>query len=128
MVALLAAAIMLTTASVAWAHVVVSPKEAAPANQYQKFAVSVPTKKDIPTTKISVEVPEGFAVTCVQPMPRWQHEFEKNQGVIKAITWSGGKTAPEEFQEFTLQAKTPKDTGEYAWKACQTIEDGSVVP
>jgi hypothetical protein len=26
-----------------------------------------------------------------------------------------------------LQARTPKDTGDYAWKAYQTYEDGSVV-
>ena len=58
------AGLMLATTSVAWAHVVASPKEAH-ANQYQKFAVSVPTEKDIPTTKIRVEVPEGFTVTGV---------------------------------------------------------------
>ena len=119
--------LVIAAADVAWAHVVLSPKQ-VPANTYQKLVVSVPTEKDVPTTKVRVEVPEGFTVTNVQPVPGWQHEFEKDQGLINAITWSGGKIAPEEFQEFTLQAKTPKDTGEYAWKACQTIEDGSVVP
>jgi uncharacterized protein YcnI len=123
---LLAICLLLITAGVAWAHVVVSPKE-TPANQYQKLVVSVPTEKDIPTTKIRVEVPEGFTVTGVQPVPGWQHEFEKDQGVIKSITWSGGEIAPEEFQEFALQAKTPKDAGDYAWKAHQTYKDGSVV-
>ncbi len=122
----MASAIMLATPSVAWAHIVVSPEE-APADKYQKFAVSVPTEKDIPTTKIRVEVPEGFTATGVQPVPGWQHEFERDQGVINAITWSDGKMGPEEFQEFALQARTPKDTGEYAWKAYQTYEDGSVV-
>ena len=74
-----------------------------------------------------MEVPEGFTVTGVQPVPGWQYEFEKDQGLIKAITWSGGQIRPEEFQEFSLQAKTPKDTGDYSWKAYQTYEDGSVV-
>jgi MYXO-CTERM domain-containing protein len=60
-------------------------------------------------------------------VPGWQYEFEKDSGLIKAITWSGGKIKPEEFQEFAFQAKTPKDTGEFAWKAYQTYEDGSVV-
>src|SRR5947209_5511589 len=122
----IACLILFATTGVAWAHVVVSPKE-APANSYQRFAVSVPTEKDIPTTGVRVEVPEGFTVTGVQPVPGWQYEFEKDSGLIKAIIWSGGKIKPEEFQEFAFQAKTPKDTGEFPWKAYQTYEDGSVV-
>jgi uncharacterized protein YcnI len=117
---------IVATAGVAWAHVVLSPKE-VPANSYQKLAVSVPTEKDIPTTGVRVEVPEGFIVTGVQPVPGWQHEFEKDSGNVTAINWSGGKIEPEEFQEFALQARTPKDTGAYPWKAHQTYEDGSVV-
>jgi uncharacterized protein YcnI len=113
-------------AGVAWAHVVVSPKE-APADAFQKFVVSVPTEKDIPTTDVRVEVPEGFTVTGVQPVPGWQHEFEKEGGVVRAISWSGGKINPEEFQEFAFQARTPAATGEFAWKVYQTYEDGSVV-
>jgi uncharacterized protein YcnI len=70
----------------------------------------VPTEKDIPTTKIRVEVPEGFTVTGVQPVPGWQHEFERDQGVINAITWSGGKLGPEEFQEF---ASAPNEFGNF---------------
>ena len=79
---------VLMVSGIAWAHVLVSPKE-APANSYQKFTVSVPTEQDIPTTEVRVEVPEGFTVTGVQPVPGWQHEFEKDSGVIKTITWSG---------------------------------------
>jgi uncharacterized protein YcnI len=122
----IACLILLATAGVAWAHVVVSPKE-VPADSYQKLVTSVPTEKDIPTTKVRVEVPEGFTVTSVEPVPGWKSDFEKESGVITAITWSGGEIAPEEFQEFPFQAKTPKDTGEYAWKAYQTYQDGSVV-
>jgi uncharacterized protein YcnI len=125
-VLLLSACLVLTTAGVAWAHVVVSPKE-APAGSYQKFSISVPTEKDIPTTEVRVEVPEGFTVTGVQPVPGWQSEFERDGGVITAIRWSGGEIAPEEFQEFAFQARTPEDTGEFSWRAFQTYEDGSVV-
>ena len=95
--------LVIAAAGVAWAHVVLSPKQ-VPANSYQKLAVSVPTEKDIPTTNIRVEVPEGFTVTGVQPVPGWRYEFEKDQGLIKAIIWSGGQIRPEEFQEFPLQA------------------------
>ncbi|MBV9453873.1 MAG: YcnI family protein [Rubrobacter sp.] len=118
--------LVVATATVAWAHVVLTPKN-APADSYQKFVVTVPTEKNIPTTEVRVEVPTGFTVTGVQPVPGWQHEFEKDGGDITAITWSGGKIDPEEFQEFAFQARTPKDTGDYPWKAYQTYEDGSVV-
>ena len=117
---------IMAAAGVAWAHVVVHPEE-APAGSYQKFDVSVPTEKDIPTTQIQVEVPEGFTVTGVQPVPGWQSEFEKDGGIVKSITWSGGQINPEEFQEFSFQARTPEETGEYSWRAIQTYQDGSVV-
>lgn len=111
---------------VAWAHVVVSPEE-APAGEFQRFVVSVPTEKDIPTTGIRVEVPEGFTVASVQPVQGWEYEFEEEGGIIEAITWSGGEIDPREFQEFAFQARTPEEPGEYAWNAFQTYEDGSVV-
>jgi uncharacterized protein YcnI len=116
----------LTTASVASAHVRVLPEE-VPADSYEVLTVRVPTEKDIPTTQVRVEVPEGFTILGVQPVPGWDHEFEENGGVIEAITWSGGEIGPQEFQQFAVQAKTPKDTGEFAWSAFQTYEDGSVV-
>ncbi len=123
---LLATCAMLATAGVAWAHVVVSPEEVPPGD-FERLVVTVPTEKDIPTTEVRVEVPEGFTVGGVQPVPGWEPEFEEEGGVIRAITWSGGEIQPREFQEFAIQARTPEETGEYAWRAFQTYEDGSVV-
>ncbi len=123
---LLTASLVLATSGGAWAHVEVSPEEVS-ANNYERLAVSVPTEKDIPTTHVKVEVPEGFEVAGVQPVPGWQHEFEEDGGIIRAITWSGGEIQPQEFQEFVFQARTPEDAGQYAWRALQTYEDGSVV-
>jgi uncharacterized protein YcnI len=116
----------LVTASVASAHVKVLP-EVVPADSFEVLTVRVPTEEDIPTTQVRVEVPEGFTVLGVQPVPGWDHEFEENAGVIDAIIWSGGEIGPQEFQEFAVQARTPEDTGEFAWNAFQTYEDGSVV-
>jgi len=116
----------LTTASVASAHVRVLPEE-VPADSYEVLTIRVPTEKDIPTTQVRVEVPAGFTVLGVQPVPGWDHEFEENAGNIEAITWSGGEIGPQEFQQFAVQARTPKDTGDFAWNAFQTYEDGSVV-
>ena len=122
----IACVLMLLAPGMAWAHVTVSPEE-VPADSYQVLTVRAPTEKDIPTTEIRVEVPEGFTVTGVRPVPGWQSDFEEDAGVIRAITWSGGEIQPQEFQEFAIQAKTPEETGEYSWRVYQTYEDGSVV-
>jgi uncharacterized protein YcnI len=117
---------MLAVSAPAWAHVVVSP-EVVTAGDYETLNVSVPTEKEIPTTEIRVEVPEGFLLSGVQPVPGWKHAFEEDGGVVRAVTFSGGEIGPREFQQFLVQAQAPEEPGEYPWKAFQTYEDGSVV-
>ena len=117
---------MLAVSAPAWAHVVVSP-EVVTAGDYETLTVSVPTEKEIPTTKIPVVVPEGFLLSGVQPVAGWEHTFEEDGGVVRAVTFSGGEIRPQEFQQFLLQAQAPDKPGEYPWKAFQTYEDGSVV-
>ena len=117
---------MLAVSAPAWAHVVVSP-EVVTAGDYETLTVSVPTEKEIPTTKIRVVVPEGFLLSGVQPVPGWEHTFEEDGGVVRAVTFTGGEIRPREFQQFLLQAQAPEEPGEYPWKAIQTYEDGSVV-
>ena len=118
--------LMLAVSAPAWAHVVVSPEEVA-AGDYETLTVSVPTEKEVPTTEIRVEVPEGFLLSGVQPVPGWEHAFEEDGGVITAVTWSGGEIGPREFQQFLVQAQAPEEPGEYPWRAFQTYGDGSVV-
>src|ERR671916_2447866 len=122
----LAVGAMLTVSAPAWAHVVVSPEEVR-AGDYETLTVSVPTEKEIPTTEIRVEVPEGFLLSGVQPVPGWEYAFEEDGGVITAVTWSGGEIGPREFQQFLVQAQAPEEPGGYPWKATQTYENGSVV-
>jgi uncharacterized protein YcnI len=125
-IVLLSMFLTLAATGVASAHVVVSPEE-VPAGSYEKLTVSVPTERDVPTTQIRLEAPEGFTVLGVQPVPGWDYEFEEDAGEIRAITWSGGEIAPREFQEFTIQTRTPGETGEFVWNAYQTYEGGEVV-
>jgi uncharacterized protein YcnI len=117
---------MLVMSAPAWAHVVVSPEQVT-AGDYETLTVSVPTEKEIPTTKIRVEVPEGFLLSGVQPVPGWKHTLEEKGGVVTAVTFSGGEIRPREFQQFLVQAQAPEEPGEYPWKAIQTYQDGSVV-
>src|SRR5919107_622474 len=116
----------LVMTSVASAHVRVLPEE-VPAGSFEVFTVRVPTEKDIPTTGIRVEVPEGFTISRVEPVPGWDYELEEEAGVVSAITWSGGEIGATEFQQFNVQGQTPEETGEYAWNAYQTYEDGAIV-
>jgi uncharacterized protein YcnI len=117
---------MLALPASAWAHVVVSPEEVA-AGDYETLTVSVPTEKEVPTTKIRVEVPDGFTLSGVQPVPGWEYAFEEEGGLVTAVTWSGGEIGPREFQQFLVQAQAPEEPGEYPWRAIQTYADGSVV-
>lgn len=115
----------LAVAGTSWAHVVVTPEEVG-AEDYETFTVTVPTEKDIPTTEVRVEVPEGFTVSGVQPVPGWDYEFEEDGGLITSVTWFGGEIGPREFQQFLLSAQAPEESGEHPWRAFQTYEDGSV--
>ena len=117
---------MLAVSAPAWAHVVVSPEKVT-AGDYETLTVSVPTEKEIPTTEIRVEVPEGFLLSGVQPVPGWEHAFEEDGGIVTAVTFSGGEIRPREFQQFLVQAQAPEEPGQYPWKAFQTYKDGSVV-
>ena len=117
---------MLALPAPAGAHVVVSPEEVT-AGDYETLTVSVPTEKEVPTTEIRVEVPEGFLLSGVQPVPGREHAFEEDRGVVTAVTFSGGEIRPREFQQFLVQAQAPEEPGEHPWKAIQTYEDGSVV-
>jgi uncharacterized protein YcnI len=114
---------MLALANPAAAHVVVSPEEVT-AGDYETLTVSVPTEKEVPTTEIRVEVPEGFLLSGVQPVPGWEHAFEEDRGIVTAVTFSAGRSGPQEFQQFLVQAQAPEEPGEYPWKAPRPTRTG----
>ncbi len=136
-VVILSFLLTLVLPSAAFAHVTVSPEEVQP-GATQTFTVAVPTEKDIPTTGVSLRIPDGFEVSGVQSPPGgWRGGVEDG-----SVAWSGGEigaggfeiTSPEgevipmgESQEFTFDARTPETPGTYAWPVSQSYEDGSVV-
>ena len=121
----------------ALAHVTISPDEVQPGST-QRFTIVVPTEKDLPTTGVSLEIPNGFEVVAVSsPSGGWRGAIEDG-----TVAWSGGEigtegieiTSPEgevipmgESQEFAFEARAPENTGAYSWPASQTYKDGSVV-
>lgn len=118
----------LLTAGVASAHVTVNPNEAKP-DSSQTFNVRVPTEKDNEATvRVRVEFPSGLTVSRFQPKPGWTREVERDgQQRITAVTWSGGKIEPGEYDEFAFIARTPKDATALSFKAYQTYQGGETV-
>jgi uncharacterized protein YcnI len=127
----LALGLVLTSAGVAGAHVRVYPSNdvtTTPACGFTKFIVRVPTEKPIATTKLRVRLPASVTFVGVQPKANWHADFEAVKGRVVAITWSGGRIAPREFDEFAFLAAGPVRGGQTVnWDAFQTYEDGSVV-
>lgn len=121
-------ATLLGVSGVAMAHAVVYPRTTTP-DSYEKFILRVPVEKESDTTQVKVEIPEGFSVSRVKPMPGWEYTVEKNAegNTIRSIIWSGGTIKPGEFQEFEFQGKTAKEPGKYAFRAWQSYANGEVV-
>ena len=112
----------LTVASEAWAHAELSPSQ-VPAGSSEEFTLEVRQEKDVPTTEVRLEVPEGFEVTNVPETPGWEASHEGS-----TVIWSGGQISPDEdTAEFMFEARAPEQTGDFAWGVLQTYEDGEVV-
>jgi uncharacterized protein YcnI len=139
----LAALTVALTAGVASAHVTADPSTAEPGS-YSKVSFRVPNEQQsADTTKLEIDLPTDhpIASVSVRPQPGWDVKVEKaklatplksddgeiTQAVSK-ITWSGGKIAPGEFQEFDVSmGPLPTGTDRLVFKARQTYSGGEVV-
>jgi len=111
--------ILLLTCTAVWAHMDIEPKMTLP-NRWETFVVSVPTETDTPTVEVQLMIPEGFEVEAVGHRPDWDMAIQRNQqGIVRAIVWSGGQIPPLTFEEFKILAKVPKGPGSYEWQARQ---------
>ncbi len=81
-IALVTVCLVLGAQTVAWAHVTVSPEE-VPAEGFATLTVKVPNEKEIPTTEVRVEVPEGFTVSGVQPVPGWSTSSRRKTASLR---------------------------------------------
>ena len=127
--------------AVAGAHVAVLPDQAA-AKALVVENVHVPNEQDdASTNKVSVEFPDGFAEVTFAPVPGWKvavkktklaepittDEGDKLTEQVSQVTWSGGKIAPGEFQDFPMSLEMPEDPQTLTFKAIQTYDNGDVV-
>jgi periplasmic copper chaperone A len=137
-----AAALVLALAPVASAHVAVQPSEAA-SGAFVREDVRVPNEQDnASTTKVEVQFPDGFTDASYAPVPGWRVKVKKEKLAqpvkndegqeiteqVKRITWSGGKIAPGQFQDFPVSVQIPGKAGDaLTFKAIQTYDNGDVV-
>ncbi len=131
-------ALALLTAGPAAAHVTVQPNEGV-AGSFSRFVVRVPTEKNVPTTKVRLELPP-LAFLAFEDKTGWKRtekvgEFDEaleafgqeiTEGVVE-VTWSGGEIGPEEFAEFGFSAALPEGQDTLEFKAYQTYQGGEVV-
>jgi periplasmic copper chaperone A len=132
----------LAFAPAASAHVTLNPPEWE-GGGFARFAVRVPNERDnADTIEVSVQFPENVISASFQPAPGWKRtvqmtkletpiEEEGEEPIterIATVTWSGGKIAPGEFQEFGVSFRVPEEPGtNLVFPAVQTYSNGEVV-
>jgi uncharacterized protein YcnI len=132
----------LAAPAAAQAHVTLQPSE-VPAGGFTRLDVRVPNERDdAATTKIQLQLPDGFAFASYEPVPGWKVNVQKaklpepvktddgdiSEGV-KRITWTSKTGIPAgAFQDFGLSVQVPGKAGDaLTFKALQTYSNGEVV-
>lgn len=116
-------------AGIASAHVKVNPNVSAP-GAWETYTIKIPVEKEIPTTKVTLKIPDGVEFEQYQPAPDWKVTTKKDaSGKVTMVTWeaTGDGIQPGEFQQFNFVAKNPDKDGSVAWDAYQYYKDGSIV-
>jgi uncharacterized protein len=135
-------AAFLAVPAAAQAHVTVQPGTAV-GGGFTRLDVRVPNERDdASTTKIQLQLPDGFAEASYEPVPGWTVKVRKaklaepiktddgevTEGV-KEIAWTSKQGIPPgAFQDFGLSVQVPGKAGDtLTFKALQTYSNGEVV-
>lgn len=142
----LSAALLLSTAAAASAHVRVIPESTA-AGGYAVLNFRVPNEQEqAGTTKVTITLPQDQPFTSVsaRPLPGWAitttsaklpkpitHDGATLTEAVRTVTWTADKSsaiAPHQFQVFSLSVGTLPDEGKTVLlPADQTYSNGQVV-
>ena len=111
------------SATAAFAHISVSPRQATTGAE-QKYVVRAPNERDTATVVVTGEFPPEVVVSAVEPVAGWKVETKRNEtGRIVGATWTGS-IAPRAVAEFGLIAKNPASPTTLSWKFVQRYADG----
>jgi uncharacterized protein YcnI len=125
------------------AHVTIDPPQVAK-DRFARLAFRVPNEReDAVITHFRVRLPAEHPIryVSVRPLPGWAYQVEtapppkpargggdELTDVVSGLTWTGGKIAPGEFEEFVVSlGPLPHDTDQLLFPATQTYDDGAVV-
>lgn len=140
----LAAGVVLAGAGAASAHVTVHPDSYPKGAEDGTITFRVPNEEDnANTTKLDVYFPAAQPIpsVLVSPVPGWTAKIKSvtlktpiktDDGTItdavSEITWTGGKIAPGQYQDFTVAfGQLPTTGSQLVFKALQTYSDGNIV-
>lgn len=112
----------LITAAPAFAHVGVETDNARPGAE-ATVTVHVPNESEsADTTKVEVQLPEGFAFVRAKSQRGWKVSAQGN-----VVTIAGGTIAPGDDRDFALVVRNATEPGEYTFPAIQTYSNGERV-
>lgn len=114
---------MVALASVAFAHVSVLPRQSPP-GATERYTVRVPTERNVSTTSVEMEIPDGVTVLDVSHPATGTHDVKRAGDRIVAIVWTTEIKARERA-EFTFNARNPNEGAEIVWKVHQRYADGT---
>ncbi len=122
-VAAVTAAVTLSVAPGAGAHVQVIPARAA-VDDGVLFTMLVPNERETANTEVELKFPAGTLPYGFEDPPGWKRQtiLAPNKSVDR-VRWTGS-LKPKDFARFTFLAGTPPKAGALDWKAIQTYEDG----
>ena len=120
--AVVIAAFMTFSTSVADAHVTVWPQQ-SPAGGSERYTVRVPTEGQVATTSVELEIPADVTVSAVLVGGAYTYDVRREANRIVAITWKL-EIKPAETGEFVFFARNP-NARQITWKARQRFADGT---
>lgn len=122
-------AAMLGASGAASAHVVLE-YQVAPADASYKASFKVGHGcGESPTRQLSVVIPAGVTGAKPMPKPGWALEVQRGAGgAATRVTWTARTAADalpnDQYDEFVLVARTPKEPGTIYWPVHQVCGSG----
>jgi hypothetical protein len=117
--------VVTTVGLLAWAAPAVAHEEITPSTfptgKPTFFALSAANEKTVDLTRISVAAPPGvpFGTTTREPSG-WTPQKSDTE-----ITWSGGKVAPDNFEQWGFEIEAADQPGALTYKVTMSFADGA---
>jgi uncharacterized protein YcnI len=111
-------------AATAWGHVDIVPRQSI-AKGWETYTLRVPTETSAATVKLQVTVPPAFEIEMVGHRQDWKIDTVRDErGLVREMTWSGGRVPTQTFDEFKFMARNPAKPELYHWELTQFYETG----